>query len=218
MKRAWCWIAAAWLLALVPSLAGAVRLLQWSAIVPQPLPVAAGSPLAVALVLHVTAVICFGWLAPLQLSPLSRAHQARWHWRLGMSVWFSGVVAAFSGLMLSQFYPHGPYDGAALLMLRWLAGSWMLWSLMLGLTRIRQRRFSQHSAWMIRAYAVGMGAGTQVLTHLPLLIWPELAGELARTLCMGAGWLINVVIAEAVIGGWVRRPRLHPISASSFRP
>jgi hypothetical protein len=32
---------------------------------------------------------------------------------------------------------------------------------------IRRCDFVSHGAWMIRGYAIGMGAGTQVLTHMP---------------------------------------------------
>jgi hypothetical protein len=53
---------------------------------------------------------------------------------------------------------------------------------------------------MTRAYAIGLGAGTQVLTHLP---WGILAegkpGEFPRTVMMAAGWVINLAFAEWVI-------------------
>ena len=55
---------------------------------------------------------------------------------------------------------------------------------------------------LLRAYAIGMGAGTQVLTFIP---WALLVGptdEASRAVLMGAGWVINIVIAEMII----RRP------------
>ncbi len=48
-------------------------------------------------------------------------------------------------------------------------------------------------------YALGLGAGTQALTHLPWFLFPGLQGELTRALLMGAGWIINLAVAEAVI-------------------
>ncbi len=45
---------------------------------------------------------------------------------------------------------------------------------------------------MMRSYALGLGAGTQVLTHLPWYLFPSIHGELARTLFMAAGWGINL--------------------------
>jgi hypothetical protein len=66
------------------------------------------------------------------------------------------------------------------------------------------RVFALHSPdWMMRAYAIGLGAGTQALT---LMVGELIAGppnELSRTLLMGAGWVINLAVAE-----WVIRKRL----------
>jgi uncharacterized membrane protein len=66
--------------------------------------------------------------------------------------------------------------------------------------------------WMTRAYAVALGAGTQVFTHIP---WFILVGALTvgpRAVMMGAAWVINVAVAEWVIsrrrGGRVHAPRL----------
>ena len=42
--------------------------------------------------------------------------------------------------------------------------------------------------------------------HLPYFLFPGMQGELARTLCMAAGWAINITVVE-----WIllreRRPR-----------
>ena len=38
-------------------------------------------------------------------------------------------------------------------------------SIVLGFTAIRRRDIAAHRAWMIRAYALGLGAGTQVFTQ-----------------------------------------------------
>ena len=40
---------------------------------------------------------------------------------------------------------------------------------------------------MMCGFALGLGAGTQVVTHLPWFLFQSLHGELARTLFMGAG-------------------------------
>lgn len=75
----------------------------------------------------------------------------------------------------------------------------MFLSLVMGYSAARQKDFKGHSHWMIRAYAIGLGAGTQVFTHMPALLFPSIMGELARTLMMGAGWVINLAVAEWVI-------------------
>ena len=60
---------------------------------------------------------------------------------------------------------------------------------------------------MVRGYALGLGAGTQVLTHLPWFLFPAIQGEFTRALFMGAGWAINLVVAEWIIRGWSIHPR-----------
>jgi len=79
--------------------------------------------------------------------------------------------------------------------------------LALGVSAVLRQDFPAHEAWMIRAYALGLGAGTQALTHLPWYLLPDSRGELARTLCMGAGWGLNLVLAEWLIARGRRHAR-----------
>ncbi len=67
---------------------------------------------------------------------------------------------------------------------------------------------------MIRAYAIGLAAGTQVFTHIPMFTFPSLEGELTRALCMGAGWAINLAVAEWAIRTRLRRPARRAPSVS----
>lgn len=84
-----------------------------------------------------------------------------------------------------------------------------------GFLAVRRRDFARHSAWMIRAYALGQGAGTQVLTHLPWMLAGAEFDQPTRALAMGAGWAVNVVVAEWAI----RRMRgRSPRSARSAGP
>jgi predicted membrane protein DUF2306 len=85
---------------------------------------------------------------------------------------------------------------------------------------IRRRAFASHGAWMTRAYAIGMGAGTQVLTHLPWFLCVDgKPGELPRAVMMGAGWVINVAVAEWIIRGGTHRPRtVSPLRAAPALP
>ncbi len=81
----------------------------------------------------------------------------------------------------------------------------MVVSIVLGYAAIRRGDVIQHRAWMMRGYAIGLGAGTQVLTQLAgsLIIVPP--SELSGALLKGAGWVINLAVAERAI-----RKRLTP--------
>ena len=104
---------------------------------------------------------------------------------------------------MTQFYSLPDGDGGLLYGLRLLFGSAMVLSILLGVVAIRRRDFKRHGAWMIRAYTIALGAGTQFLTHLPWVLILGEPGELPRALLMGAGWIINLAVAE-----WVIRKRL----------
>ena len=52
---------------------------------------------------------------------------------------------------------------------------------------------------MTRAYAIGLGAGTQVFTFLPWTLVFGAPGQAMNAVLMGAGWVINLAVAEVVI-------------------
>jgi Predicted membrane protein (DUF2306) len=70
-----------------------------------------------------------------------------------------GLIAALSGLWLAHFYKLPPHDGAALHITRLVVGVWMTYALVTGYLAIRRRDTSSHQDWMLRGYAIGMGAG-----------------------------------------------------------
>ena len=79
-----------------------------------------------------------------------------------------------------------------------------------GFAAIRKGHVAQHRAWITRGYAIGVGAGTQALVHLPWILTVGQPGELGRALLMGTGWAINLVVAE-----WIVRRRLGPLRLSA---
>lgn len=86
----------------------------------------------------------------------------------------------------------------------------MLASIILALDAIRRRDFAAHGTWMACAYASGLGAGTQVLTHLPWLVLAEgRPGELPRAVMMGAAW------GDQCDGGRVTDPTEREASGAS---
>jgi hypothetical protein len=66
---------------------------------------------------------------------------------------------------------------------------------------------------MTRAYALALGAGTQVVTQG---IGPAVfgAGTLTNDLSLGAGWVINLAVAEYAIR---RRPSHRTLSRRTLR-
>ena len=155
-------------------------------------------------VLHILSVIPSRMLGAFQFSSGFRRRHRVWHRVAGRVLGVCGLMVALTGLWMSHFYPWPKGDGEALYVLRLVFGTAMLVSMVLGLYAIRRRDFKAHGDWMIRAYAIGMGAGTQVLTHLPYFMFVGTPDESTRAVLMGAGWVINVVVAEWVI--WTGQP------------
>lgn len=157
------------------------------------------------LVVHIVSIIIFGVLGAFMFTPSLRARWPRWHRIAGRLLAPAGLVAAFTGLWMTLFYPPGVIDGQILFVLRLIFGSAMAVSLLLGLDAVSRRAFVEHGAWMLRAYAIGMGAGTQVLTTFAWLILVGPTNEASRAFVMGAGWVINAIAAE-----WILRRRPAP--------
>ena len=91
-------------------------------------------------------------------------------------------------------------QGRLLFWVRLAVGSGMAMALILAIRAIRGGNVLRHQAWMLRAYALGQGAGTQVLFLLPpQLFLGEAVTGMPRDLLMTAAWAANVLIAESVL-------------------
>jgi uncharacterized membrane protein YozB (DUF420 family) len=188
------------LLSLVPVAAGGVRVTELASgpevtpdnarFVSDPIPV----------VVHVVSVTVYSLLGAFQFSGAIRRRHPRWHRVAGRVLLPAGLGTAASGIWMTLFYDLPPHDGAVLGAMRLAVGTGMIAALVLGVRAIRRRDVPTHMAWMIRAYALAMGAGTQVFTTIPVVLF--VGGGLgagAKAVAMGAGWGINIVVAEWVI-------------------
>jgi hypothetical protein len=190
------------MLSLVPALAGTARLVQLGSgnmtadnarFLVAPIPI----------ILHIVPAIVYSIVGAFQFSPGFRRRNRRWHRIAGSVLLPCALFVVMSGLWMTLTYPWPAGDGVALYLERLVFGTAMLVSVVMGIDAIRRRKYAEHGDWMIRAYAIGMGAGTQVLTHLPWFIFSDVKpGETARGVMMGLGWVINLAVAEWII----RRP------------
>lgn len=209
-RREWLLAAGLLTLALIPALAGGMRLGDLASGAPetpantrfvqQPFPV----------VVHIVGALVYAIVGIGQFLPTLRRRNLAWHRFAGRYLLVpAGLAAAGSGLWMTAFYPLGVADGLGLQISRYVVGVGMIASLALGVAAVLRRDIPGHRAWMIRAYALAMGAGTQVLTSIPPFVLFGAPDELGRLLQMDAGWLINIVVAELVIAR-LRRPALRP--------
>jgi uncharacterized membrane protein len=184
------------LLSAIPLIFGAVRLSQLAngaEITPDNARFFA-SPSPV--VIHILSAAIYALLGAFQFVSSLWRRGTGWHRWAGRLLVPCGLLVGLSGLWMTLFYPQPADTSNLLYAFRLLFGSSMVLSVLLGYAAIRRRDILQHRAWMTRAYAIGLGAGTQVLTGLfgELIFGPPNA--LGNALLMGAGWAINLAIAE----------------------
>ncbi len=144
---------------------------------------------------HIVSSTIYCLLGAFQFLPSVRKAIPRWHRCSGLLLIPCGLLAAVSGLWMTQFYQGSEFNSTALYLLRWAVGMGMIYAILRGVRALLRREFADHGAWMIRAYALGIAAGTQAFTGLPLLIL-ELGSEASVFLHMAAGWVINLLFAE----------------------
>lgn len=208
-ERSWPVPAALAVLSAIPLTAGTLRLIQLAggpAVIPAdhrfasfPLP----------LVVHIVGATAYALAGILQFVPRFRARHLTWHRRAGRVLAVAGLLVAISALWMTLFYQAQPGTGDLLYVLRLVFGSAMAACLVLGFAAVRRRDITAHRAWMTRAYAIALAAGTQAFTEgigNAVFGTGELRGDLAK----GAGWVINLAVAEWAI----RRPaRLKGLAA-----
>jgi uncharacterized membrane protein len=204
------------LLSAIPLIMGAARLHQLAngaEITPENSRFFA-SPLPV--VLHIVGAIVYALLGAFQFISRLWRRGTGWHRWAGRIAVPCGLVVGLSGIWMTLFYPgtNNTAGAAALLFaFRLLFGWGMVFSIVFGFIAIRQGDIIRHRAWMSRAYAIGLGAGTQVLTGMIGALVLGTPNELENALLMGAAWVINLAIAE-----WSLRRRQTPRGRMTAAP
>jgi uncharacterized membrane protein len=201
------------ILSALPLVAGAFRLLQLAGgaeIIPARARFDA-SPLPV--VIHIVSAAVYLLIGAFQFAPGFRRRRPGWHRAAGWLLVPCGLLVGLSALWMTLFYPWPAGDGVLLYMFRLLFGTGMVVSIVLGVAAIRRRDVQAHRAWMMRGYALGLGAATQMLT---LTVGEVILGpptELSRALLMGAAWSINLAVAE-----WAIRKRVTRVPVGRATP
>lgn len=185
-------------LVVVPAIAGGLRLVELAGgplLLPAN-PRMTASPLPV--VVHITCAVPYAVLGAFQFSSRLRRRWPSWHRSTGRVVVLLGLAVAASALWMALFYPRQPGTGELAQLLRLTFGSAMAACIMVGISAIRHGDVARHQAWMTRAYAIAMAAGTQTFT---LGVGPAIFGPgvLYRDLSLGLAWVINLAVAELVL-------------------
>ncbi len=159
-------------------------------------------------VVHMVSAMLFCLFGAFQVTRAPRRASIGWHRLAGRALAPLGVVAGLSGVWLALAYWTLTKDGPVLFSLRLVVGTAMAACVVKGVVCVIAGDVSGHRAWMLRGYGLGIAAGTQFFTHLPLLLLhggPDNMSPAQTTVAMAAGWLINIVVVERHL-----RPRSTP--------
>jgi len=187
-------------LSLVPILGGIVRLhsLYEGSVSAED---ARFSAAPIPIVIHVIAASIYAVLGAFQFSTPIRRRWPAWHRRGGLLLISCALLTGATGLWMTASYTiPSSLQGPLLYGVRLLVGVAMLTSVVKGWTSILGRDFAAHEAWMIRAYALAQGAGTQALLFLPLTLVRGPVLGVTRDVLLSVAWLINLAVAELAIG------------------
>jgi uncharacterized membrane protein len=185
-------------LVLIPATAGTLRLVELAGgphVTPAD-PRFTASP--VPLVVHIVGAVGYAVLGAFQFSAALRRRRPGWHRMAGRVLVVLGLAVALSALWMTVLYPRHPGNGDLAYLFRLAFGSGMAAGIVLGYAAIRRGDVPRHQAWMTRAYALALGAGTQVFTQgIGKAVFDT--SELTTDLMLGAGWVINLAVAEYAI-------------------
>lgn len=192
-RSAWL-VAGLILFSALPLSFGILRLLQLAGL-SDLMPPAHAS--AIPLVSHIVGALAYTLLGAMQFSPSIRRRWPAWHRVAGRLALAGAALVVGSALWLTAAYATPSVGGLVLAAFRLAVASAMAASIALGLAAILRREIARHREWMIRAYALGLGASTQML----VLIFAEIISgaaptELNRALLMGLAWGLNLMVAE----------------------
>ncbi len=134
-----------------------------------------------------------------QVNPRLRLRKKALHRLTGRCFVAAGIICGATAIWMNEFHPA--FGGWSKYSSNLFFGIAMPLALVLGLRAAIQRRIAEHRAWMIRAYAIALGAGTQRILILPIFAVYGLPGDPWLGLLLWLSWLINVAFAE----WWLRR-------------
>lgn len=204
-------------LGVIPMLGGAMRLGSLSAPISEENARFVASPAPV--LLHIAGASLYSLLGAFQFSKGIQRRFPVWHRRMGKVLGAAGLVVGLTGMWMAQLYaiPAG-LQGPLLHGVRLLAGGGMIASLLLGWRAVLRRDVPRHEAWMIRAYALAQGAGTQAIVLGPWMLATGQSTGPTRDLLMTLSWAINLAVAERLIRRRRAAPPREPLPGVSPSP
>ncbi|MBW4656930.1 MAG: DUF2306 domain-containing protein [Kaiparowitsia implicata GSE-PSE-MK54-09C] len=148
--------------------------------------------------MHVLGGATFGILGPIQFGRVLVYRYGRLHRVMGRVFVAAGAMISLSSLSLLWHFPETysvPMNSGRLLF-----GIGLGLALAIAMHAIRKGDFTRHRNWMIRAYAIGMGATAVTMVFFPIyVITGEPPTGLVADIIFLGSWAACVVFAEGLV-------------------
>lgn len=208
-KSEWVVLGVLFVYSFIPVFGGLIRVLELAGgpqIAPEN-PRALLTPLPITL--HILSSILFCVVGAFQFLPSLRRQRPAAHRAMGRMIAVAGCVSALTALWMTHFYvfPEA-LQGPSLYWVRMVLGTAMIALIIWAVIAIRSRNVFQHSASMVRAYAIAQGASTQTVLGIAwiIVVGSEAMGPLRDALMIFA-WVLNLLAAEILIRSILRPPK-----------
>lgn len=148
--------------------------------------------------IHVLGGATFGILGPIQFGRALVPKYGRLHRIVGRVFVTAGAMISLSSLGLLLRFPDA--YSVAISSGRLLFGIGLGVALAVAMQAIYTRDFTRHRNWMIRAYAIGIGATAVTMVFFPIyLITGEPPMGIAADIAFLGAWTACVVVAEVLV-------------------
>jgi len=150
---------------------------------------------------HFFHAICgavFGLLGPFQFGRVLAGRYGALHRICGRIFVLSGAILALSSFSLLWMFPK---DASIIVSGgRLVFGAGLAVALVIAMMAIRRRDIAMHRNWMIRAYALGIGATAVSMVFIPIFaITGQPPTGLTADLAFTGSWAFCVILAEWVV-------------------
>ncbi len=155
--------------------------------------------------------------APSSSPPRLRRRRPRWHRAAGRVLVVLGLAVALSALWMTLFYPRQPGTGELAYLFRLAFGSGLAASIVLGFSAIRRGDVTTPPGLDDPRLRPRPGAPAPRCSPWASAARCSAPAVLITDLSLGAGWVINLAVAEYVIRRWAARPAplaIAPVGAS----
>lgn len=150
---------------------------------------------------HMLSGIMFITLAPFQFIKKIRSKNLGRHRQLGRVLVVCALISGIYGLAATVALPA--FGGLASETAGWFFGPVFIFAILRAFWCARNKNITQHREWMIRAFALGLGVGTQRVILIVLMMSTGYGFEASFGPALWLGFGLNLLIAET----WINTTR-----------